>query len=423
MNTEPTFPPVPKVNDLGEVIVRPLARRVFDIPLPVAGNDEELLKHRFLCRGGGMLFVGQTGAGKSVFAMQAAILWGAGLPCSGLVPARALRSLLIQAENDDGDLAEMRDGVLKGLRLDEADAMRASANTLIHTESVSTSQAFVHDVFEPLIEDNRPDLVWIDPALAYLGGDSSSQGEVGRFLRNMINPVLHKFQCACVIVHHTNKPVADKAMMTGADSAYLGTGSAEWANWARAVVALCRTGNSDVYALTLGKRGGRARWKDDEELATYTRHIKHAEGTIAWVDAEPCEVPAKRGRPAAHTVSDILAIWAKGEPTSKWRDRCKDEVGINRSTFFKLLKESKDRGALVKDRVGWRAIPDWRPNRTSFLAADRAADTSHVGGSPVIQSSPESVQTNPSPGSSESAPKGAGLDWTSPDAPLTDHFL
>ena len=39
---------------------------------------------------------------------------GGGRPLFGIVPARPLKSLLIQAENDEGDLAEMRDGVIAG---------------------------------------------------------------------------------------------------------------------------------------------------------------------------------------------------------------------------------------------------------------------------------------------------------------------
>ena len=34
------------------------------------------------------------------------------------------KSLLVQAENDDGDLAEMRDGVIRGLGLSDEDRAR-----------------------------------------------------------------------------------------------------------------------------------------------------------------------------------------------------------------------------------------------------------------------------------------------------------
>src|SRR6478736_5147068 len=83
--------------------------RTLDEFVRVAENDPaELLKHRYLCKGGGLLLVGPTGHGKSSLAMQFMIKWAVGQAVFGIEPARPLKSLLIQAENDDGDLAEMK---------------------------------------------------------------------------------------------------------------------------------------------------------------------------------------------------------------------------------------------------------------------------------------------------------------------------
>src|SRR5205807_1283581 len=83
---------------------------------PEHGHDpNELLRHRFLCRVGGLLLCGPTGIGKSSLALQMMMRWAAGRECFGIEPVRPLKSLLIQAENDDGDLSEMRDGVSAGL--------------------------------------------------------------------------------------------------------------------------------------------------------------------------------------------------------------------------------------------------------------------------------------------------------------------
>ena len=42
---------------------------IAELKTPTPGGPDELLKERFLCRGGGMLFVGPTGVGKSTFAL------------------------------------------------------------------------------------------------------------------------------------------------------------------------------------------------------------------------------------------------------------------------------------------------------------------------------------------------------------------
>src|SRR5450759_79634 len=62
---------------------RPQAIGLGELLRPLCDDPDELLKHRFLCRGGGMLLVGPTGIGKSSFAMQAMILWTLGRNCFG----------------------------------------------------------------------------------------------------------------------------------------------------------------------------------------------------------------------------------------------------------------------------------------------------------------------------------------------------
>ena len=98
----------------------PPAKRLNELVRHRQDDPDELLRHRFLCRGGGMLLVGPTGIGKSSFALQCMILWAVGREAHGIRPPRPLKSLVVQAENDDGDMAEMRDGVIGGLGLKEA---------------------------------------------------------------------------------------------------------------------------------------------------------------------------------------------------------------------------------------------------------------------------------------------------------------
>ncbi len=85
-----------------------------------------LLGRRFLCTGGGLLFVGPSGIGKSSAGVQQDLLWGLGRPAFGIVPARPLRILTVQAENDDGDLGEMVRGVSSALNFtaEEKDAIQ-----------------------------------------------------------------------------------------------------------------------------------------------------------------------------------------------------------------------------------------------------------------------------------------------------------
>src|ERR1035441_3161256 len=224
----------------GQALAPPPARRLGELVLAVGNDKAELLRHRYLCQGAGLLIVGPTGIGKSSLEMQMMILWALGREAFGIQPARPLKSLLVQAENDDGDLVEMRDGVIRGLELSREDAAAACDRIIVVREDSRTGFGFFAGTLRPLVTEHRPDLVWIDPALSYLGGEASSQKDVGGFLRNMLNPLLREFGCGGVVVHHTNKPPSgrERPDWQAGDFAYLGSGAIEWGGWGRFVLGL-----------------------------------------------------------------------------------------------------------------------------------------------------------------------------------------
>jgi len=313
-----TAPQTPESKSLGD-----LKRRTADDP-------NELLRTGYLCRAGGLLLAAPTGIGKSSFGIQAQIMFSLGRPMFGITPTRPLRSLYIQAENDDGDLAEMRDGVIAGFDLTPGELETVYANVITAQENTRTGPAFFNNTVAPLLELHHPDLLWIDPALSYIGGEASSQKDVGSFLRNLLNPLLSRFNCGCVVIHHTNKPSRgeEKSAWQAGDFAYLGSGSAEWANWARAVLAIRSIGSHNVFELRVGKRGSRIGWKDGEGNPAFTRLIGHATepGVICWRAASEDETPAGKPRRAGKP-EDLTALVPLEKPIAKallieqWKDR------------------------------------------------------------------------------------------------------
>lgn len=258
-----------------------------------SGEDpNELLRSHYLSRGGSLLLVAQTGVGKSSFVMQAAMTWALCRPFFGITPARSLRTLIFQAENDDGDIADMRDGVLRSMGLTDEQKAIVLRNIDTYFDNSHTSNKF-GDVLRGLLVGKSYDLLIVDPASAYHGADSSQQRDVTLFLRNIINPILTEYGCGLILVHHTTKPPKyEKTNWQGGDWAYLGAGSAEWCNWARGVINIEAVG--DVYRLRLPKRGRQVGWKTENDgAAIFTRYIAHARepDQIYWREADPEEIP------------------------------------------------------------------------------------------------------------------------------------
>lgn len=357
----PDDPPNPAGAELPEV------RGICDVPRASAEDGTELLQHRFLCRGGGMLLVGPTGIGKSTLTMQLLISWALGRSGFDFVPVRPLRILLIQAENDDGDIAEIRDGIIAEMGLFEHDRAVLNANLKIVREDCLAGRAFV-SVVDALLELHEADMVVLDPLLSYLGCDATNQEGVTEFLRSALNPVLHRRGCAALLVHHVNKPFASKngGGMQAGDYAYAGAGSAEFANWARAIVVLRSIGRPDVFELRLAKRGSRVGWKEADGVTTrYARQIAHCKtaGRICWEDVDPeaeIVVPLNNGRRGtALNAGDVLKLVpAVGSIPQDQLVVAATRAGIGQNRAKNYIKDLVEAGTIHKIRV---ARPGTRP--------------------------------------------------------------
>lgn len=355
VRTDPEF--AKAAEERGTVVRLPPAKPLADLVRHPEGADpNELLRRRFLCRGGSALLVGPTGVGKSSCSMQCAICWACGRPAFGLEPAGPLRILIVQAENDEGDMAEMRDGVLAGLELSPEDRAAALGRIRVVSEDAKTREGFTA-MLDQLLDQEPADMVFVDPALAYIGGDASSQRDVSPFLRNMLNPVIHKHQVGLVLVHHVNKPPSgeQKPQWQAGDYAYLGAGSAEFANWARAVIAIRSIGSDQIFELRLAKRGRRAGWKDAQGQPANSRYIAyHREpGVICWREVTPAEVEAVMGAGGKPTIQDVVDALAKGP---LWRKELAKAVmkatAIGSTAAYELIDKAFQDGVIRVVRKG-----------------------------------------------------------------------
>jgi len=271
--------------------------QAFDFRTMVTSDKEQdpscVLGNRFLCRGGSCLLVSQTGAGKSALVTHAALslALAPGHDFFGIKSRKGpLTSVIIQSENDEMDVAESIQGTLDGLGIARGSQIinQLADRVFYYREAVRTGEAFGL-LLRELVTRHKADCVWIDPILGFAGVDLSDQEAASHFLRHIIQPVLQDTGVILFSVHHTTKPAKDKSTSL-ADLAYSGAGSAELANWHRAVMVLTKDPTAEgaeempFYTLRIPKRGGRAGLKDD--LGNYTSSIplRHAkeQGRIAW---------------------------------------------------------------------------------------------------------------------------------------------
>lgn len=305
--------PVPSYQDAPDIVapIPPAPPSISVGELRPPNSAKTLLGNRWLCRGGAVLMVGSAGMGKSSASMQQDLRWAAGKEAFGIQPNGPLKIVTIQAENDEGDMYEMREGVTGGMGLSDEETLLGWENLRLVFEQSRTGQAFVNDVVEPILAELRPDILRIDPLAAYAGADITQAAESARLLRTLINPLLTKYDCGLILVHHTPKTTArDTSNWRAADWMYAGAGSADIVNWARGVLVIDATRELGTYKFIAAKRGGKIGWMNDQGGKEFERYYKHAATGVFW---EPSEKPAEVTK-NSRSVSDLmLHIPPKGQ--------------------------------------------------------------------------------------------------------------
>jgi len=262
-------------------------------------------KNRFISRGGSWLIIGPSGVGKSTLATSLCMHAAAGVAWNGITFRRPMKVLVVQAENDEGDLAEMAGGVMLGEKsgplYTKGNINKIQDNLLFQQVSDKTGADFTKWL-EEIIRETGADIVLIDPLLSYVGDDISQQKVASTFLRNNLGPVLQRTGVIAIVLHHTGKPPKDAAGMKGwsdADFSYIGLGSSELVNWARAVSVILGTDEEGTFMFKNAKRGNRTGMLSDfTGMFAKNIYIRHAnvlrgEVGIFWkqIDYSPPEAP------------------------------------------------------------------------------------------------------------------------------------
>jgi hypothetical protein len=361
------------------------AKALTDFALPPANDPTILLgKYRYLCRGGGLVLVGSSGTGKSSSSLQMAALWALGRDFLGITCAKPLRSLVVVAEDDEGDIAECWLSLRAALKLTADEIALVRERVLIVEDRINTGDAFLAELAKGCALW-KPDIVVLNPFLAFAGCAISEQSEMSRFLRGGLNRVNADKKWAYIIVHHTNKPPSQKdaAARNWNEYMYNMAGSAELPNWARGVITIEAKKKEGQFVLRLAKRGKRAGVTktieaDPEagegacrvEIVTKidvqhsSKRIQLEDGRtlqmMVWepgeasaeeVGAEPERTPrAPLGRKAKHGFADFSGLWPVGEANAKPFSEIKRILAakdqLSDGALSRLLKQAMDDGHL-----------------------------------------------------------------------------
>lgn len=362
-----------RIDGIGVNGVNGAGHGLFTFAIPGEDDRSVLLGNRYLNRGDGGVLVSTSGMGKSSLSLQAASNWALGRAFMGIKPNGALTSVVVQAEDSDGDVAEVSESIKRMERLTLEQIATVNQKVIVHTERVARGQAFL-SVLRRLIGKYHPDLVWINPLQAFIEGDVTDAEDLSSFLRAGLNSLNEPPSFGYIVVHHTTKPATgrDRQDRLWHEVMYDMAGGAEIINWARFIMSLRAAENEGEFNLVLAKRGRRAgvtKQVDQgagarEELIT-TIPIKHtsekfvAPGhrreiqAIYWeprVAAADEGKSSKGGAPEKFPFSDLRSIFPqKIEPAKKLAElhrAAMQNVPITAKSFHSVLQRYKREGLI-----------------------------------------------------------------------------
>lgn len=312
-------------------------------------HSQTLLGNRYLCRGGGMFVVAPSGMGKSTFSIQLAVLWCCGLVAFGIKPSKALRILIVQSEDDEGDCTEMAK-MVDHLKLNGKEKLLVQENTELIRCNDLVGYRFIEALKDRLAQakaDDKPfDLVIINPFSVFLGTDPKDADACTQFLNEWLNPILTEFAIGAILIHHTPKTnFRDTTDWKPSDWMYSGAGAAAMTNWARAYLVIDPTDIHGVYKFIAAKRGKRIGWGDHVPVFETVWAHSREDGQLLWVPADADQIAS--AKPAAKkTPDDLLPLIPLMDPISEQRlvEDAKAKLDIGRDkvrNFVAILLEDE----------------------------------------------------------------------------------
>jgi hypothetical protein len=323
--------------------------------------EDVLLGNRFLCREGGLLVVAPSGQGKSTISIQMAALWSCGLAAFGIEPAKPLRILIVQAEDDEGDCIEICQ-MVKKLELTPEQRDLVNKNTQLIQCSLIGKELF--DSMSWRLVQRPVDLVILNPLSAFTGCDVRDTAKMSQFLRRDLAPILKRHRCGLVVIHHTAKTnFQNTEKYQPADWQYWGAGAAEITNWARAILVI-KPVTERIFRFIAAKRGIRIGWSGFERYFCHSREL----GVIRWDEPSEAEIAKARAATSKRKLVDLEAVLelvplVDPEPKRLLENKIGEKLDLGQRKAQDALKLLAEQGLIIQKPVpnpnGARPFEGW----------------------------------------------------------------
>jgi len=337
-----------------------------------------LAGNRWLTRDGSGFVIAPSGHGKSSLAMQLAICWSIGKIAFGIKPARPLRILIVQSEDDDAETKKFVQMIRK-MGLSEEEIITLKANTRFEFQRSLSGDRFI-EALDGWLTEWPADIVIINPLTGFLLCDLKDDEKVNLFLRDKLSAVMAKHHCAPLVFHHTPKTNFTKLEnMQWYDWMYAMSGCAGLTNWGRAVLVVAPSKLPGTYRFIAAKRFDEIQWTEREYWYSHSTEKITLDGQesilVQWLpsteeqirSAEPEKKISKFKNATSEMVLEKMSPfeWVTRQQFIDW---AKEKFSLARDPADKMLTDLADR-----DLVELEVTP--RPHTNPLKRYRKAAPT------------------------------------------------
>ena len=347
--------------------------------IPEKDDPNVLIYGPWLERGAGALVVSTAGTGKSTHCMQFVHSMAAGVPFQRFTPRTKLRVWVFQTEDSprrvEQDRLDSRDELAE--QFPETDWEEASERVKFCEILGSTGTDFLTQLSDTLSDAQReqesPDVVVLNPFMAFIGGPINDSQYVTPFLRGGeingkktwgLQRILKEFLIATLLYHHTAKPPPEKdlkAWVQSSFSEYQGAGSSDLTNWVRSVIVMTKVfEHHDWRVITASKNGGELGWERlADQPRTFLAYSRErgvsGKGRHAWRELDEDEMEVVRGifkkgaedikgqvMTASGTLEEPKVERTDAEVAESMREWIRKNVAVNASEMSGNGKGRKD---------------------------------------------------------------------------------
>jgi len=190
-------------------------------------EPENIISGGILPAGGGLILTGDSGVGKSLLALEIAVLLSHGLPLWDMKVSKPYRVIIFQAENPMHSLK------FRLNRITEGHGLSACPDIIITDPRLQVVLPNEKDArkLADLIERAQAEVAILDPLSSYHQANENDNIAIRRVL-DSLTAISRQTGCAWIVLHHHGKPNKDKK------AAWEFRGASAIRDWADTMVAL-----------------------------------------------------------------------------------------------------------------------------------------------------------------------------------------